>query len=376
MKPSVAFVANEPLEPTVHGGRVRMAGLVNGLRQLGIEVTVIELNAPADAHRADGTVAMRPRKKGRLAAFASPRPRLGAIATAGLANRLADVVSGSTVTMVSQSYLAPFVTTSRPLVVDFQNVESLRFRSFAAERAGIHKWSARLEGAKADRWEPAVARTAALVLACNPDELDLLRSWGATGLYVPHGSDASPVPPSPDDGYVLFVGSGGYGPNHEAATWLMTEVWPGVLARRPQARLRIVGRDTTTALGHLAGPGIDVVGEVPSLEPEYAGAVCALGPVRSGGGAQLKVVNALANGRVVVATAYSAQSAPEAPRGAVVVAPGGTEGYADTIVAVIDDPARRHEAEAALNAAPPVPPWAEVVAPLAEWLRQAASERR
>jgi hypothetical protein len=88
-------------------------------------------------------------------------------------------------------------------------------------------------------------------------------------------------------------------------------------------------------------------------------------PVRTGGGAQVKMAEALARGRVVVATAFSARSAPYRADGAVVVAddPATMSAW---IADLWRDVERRWARERALHARSPVPTWDEAAAPLVE----------
>jgi glycosyltransferase involved in cell wall biosynthesis len=98
----------------------------------------------------------------------------------------------------------------------------------------------------------------------------------------------------------------------------------------------------------------------------FAEASMLLAPVDEGGGTQLKVVEALAHGRVVVATTYSAASAPPAARDAC-IATVDADDMADAIVRLLDDVDDRHRRERAVHGV--VPSWTDVVAPLIEALR-------
>jgi glycosyltransferase involved in cell wall biosynthesis len=57
----------------------------------------------------------------------------------------------------------------------------------------------------------------------------------------------------------------------------------------------------------LAGPSVEVTGTVPDLEPWYARTRVCVAPLLAGGGSRLKILEALAAGRPVVATSIGAE---------------------------------------------------------------------
>ena len=114
-------------------------------------------------------------------------------------------------------------------------------------------------------------------------------------------------PPSPparrDEAGCVFVGAFDYRPNVDAACWFCREAWPEIHRRRPDARLRLVGRRPVAAVRRLAAvPGVEVVGQVPDVRPYLAAAAVAVNPLRIARGLQNKVLEAMAMGKAVVAS--------------------------------------------------------------------------
>jgi glycosyltransferase involved in cell wall biosynthesis len=99
--------------------------------------------------------------------------------------------------------------------------------------------------------------------------------------------------------------------------------------------------------------------EVDEIAPVFAAASMVVAPITEGAGTQLKVVEALAHGRVVVATEHSARSAPPTARDACISTVDAND-MAAAIVRLLDDVAERHRLESAAR----VPTWAEATAPL------------
>src|SRR5690606_9165848 len=107
----------------------------------------------------------------------------------------------------------------------------------------------------------------------------------------------------------LFVGTQGFYPNEDAVFWFCNEVLPMIKARTRQPCLvRIVGRGYSPVIAQLAGlDGVRVVGDVEDLEREYANADAVIVPVRTGGGMRIKVLEAFAYQRPVVATSVAVE---------------------------------------------------------------------
>jgi glycosyltransferase involved in cell wall biosynthesis len=101
---------------------------------------------------------------------------------------------------------------------------------------------------------------------------------------------------------VLFVGNFRHAANVDAALWLGRELFPPVRAALPDARLTIVGASPTAEVLALAGDGVSVPGKVPEVAPYLDQAAVVAAPIRDGGGMRVKVLEALAAGKAVVAT--------------------------------------------------------------------------
>lgn len=106
---------------------------------------------------------------------------------------------------------------------------------------------------------------------------------------------------------VLMVGRFSYAPNAEGADFFMREVLPALRKAIAGVRFRLVGecRAEQAARWTSVG-GVEVAGFVDRLAPEYAAATVVVAPIFSGGGTQIKVLEALAYARSPVVSAFSA----------------------------------------------------------------------
>jgi len=156
---------------------------------------------------------------------------------------------------------------------------------------------------------------------------------------IPNGVDSEHFHPGElarDDGLVVFTGTMDWPPNVEAAQFLAGEVAPRLRARVPAAKLALVGRSPSPSVQALAGPGVEVTGEVPDVRPWLWRAQAFACPMVSGTGIKNKLLEALACGAPAVATPRAMQGLGAAPGREVLVAEGA-DGFAAAVADVLTD---------------------------------------
>jgi glycosyltransferase involved in cell wall biosynthesis len=107
----------------------------------------------------------------------------------------------------------------------------------------------------------------------------------------------------------VFLGLLSLPHNDDGLRSFLAEVWPGVLARRPNARLRVIGREPREELVRLAGGSggsVTLEGYVPDLTALLDASTAMINPLRFGSGVKLKVIEALSRALPVVSTTAGA----------------------------------------------------------------------
>jgi succinoglycan biosynthesis protein ExoO len=188
------------------------------------------------------------------------------------------------------------------------------------------------------------------VIAIQKAEADFVRSRLAKSSVILAPIAAKPVTtiaPGEDD-TLLFVGSG-TAPNVLGLQWLFDKVWPTVHAARPRARLRIAGNVSRAFAG--APEGVQFLGPVGDLGPLYDGAGVVISPLNTGSGLKIKLIEAIAQGKAVVATTVTLQGV-EAELGPCVSVADEPDAFAQALIGLLGDRAARADlAERALSAA-------------------------
>ena len=95
-----------------------------------------------------------------------------------------------------------------------------------------------------------------------------------------------------------------YYPNEEAVKWFVAKIWPRVKEKEPSAKFVVVGRDPSENLMNFLQNAKDVfaTGNVKSVDEFYDSAALVVVPIISGGGVNVKILEALGAGKIVVTT--------------------------------------------------------------------------
>jgi len=230
------------------------------------------------------------------------------------------------------------------LVLDEHNIEyDILWRTTAAERPSIRKlynWANYLKLRREER--AAWQRFDGITLTSERDEQLLRRDAPNTPTAVtPNAVDTDFFQPSGapvEAGTILFFGAINYYPNTEGLLYFLDEVFPHVKQQHPGARLMIVGQQPPPAIMSRAAEDVIVTGLVDDVRPYMERASVVIAPLRIGGGTRLKIVEAMAMGKPIVATRIGAEGL-DVNDGEHILLADTAEEFAGQVVRVLDDSA-------------------------------------
>jgi glycosyltransferase involved in cell wall biosynthesis len=152
---------------------------------------------------------------------------------------------------------------------------------------------------------------------------------------------AGPLDPAGSDPTgIVWIGSFIHPPNIDAAVRLAKHIFPGVRARIPVATLQLIGSYATGRVRQLGGVGVTVSADVPDVRPYLDRAAVFAAPIRQGGGMRVKVLEALAYGKAIVASPLAIEGL-DVREGEHVVVADTDEEFENAIVELLEDPSRR-----------------------------------
>ncbi len=262
-----------------------------------------------------------------------------------------DLVHLDTIALAGYRTLFPTV----PATLNHHNIESeMLIRRAENQRNPIKRWYFGQEGRRLRRFEQRTSPGFSKHIVCS--DLDAAR-WheiapAADTAVVPNGVDCGyfcpqGLPQRPDS--LIFVGTMSWYPNADAVLFLLRAIWPAIHKARPGATLDLVGANAPREVRALAAkvPGVTLRGFVPDVRPLIDAAALYVCPIRDGGGTKLKILDACAMGKCVIAHPIACEGlALEA--GKHVVLASTAEHTVAAILQLLDDPnTRRRIGEAA-----------------------------
>jgi glycosyltransferase involved in cell wall biosynthesis len=211
--------------------------------------------------------------------------------------------------------------------------------------AGLRRFARKAEVAAWQRYERATRpQFDAIVVFAERDVAAVEPSAGNASLIrVPLEVDVPTRPLHPqgsDPPTIVFVGGFAHPPNVDAALWVGRTIFPRVLERVPEARLGIVGHEPGDDIRALAGGPVSVHASVADVTPYVDRAAVVVAPIRLGGSMRMKVLEAIAAGKALVATPRAAEGVDAVPGEHFLLAADDDE-LVEALVGLLLSPERR-----------------------------------
>jgi glycosyltransferase involved in cell wall biosynthesis len=268
---------------------------------------------------------------------------------AGHNEEIAQAVSGKRYDLgiVEHLWAAPYLkeisAACAHTVLDLHNIESILHERCAATSHGLIGAGQKRFAHCAHELEKNLLPQYSMVFTTSKKDAALATEIApnANLAVYPNALPETPAPLIPEQPVVVFSGNFEYHPNIDAVDFLMSSIWPEVHRQCPDLRLRLVGRGDRF-IRHLlpSGFNVEVTGPVENTLPEIAAARIVIAPLRTGSGTRIKILEAWAAARPVVATSLAAEGLECLGDRDVIIANGGKD-FGTAIAALNADPGRR-----------------------------------
>lgn len=215
---------------------------------------------------------------------------------------------------VESPYLTPYVEkVPVPKVYRLHNIESQIWARHAEEQRWFLRPYFRLQAARIARYERQILQEYDGLLPISDKEADFVRESGYEGRMAvfPFGIaveryEASPLGQSAPR--IGFIGGLDWLPNQQGIVWFLEKVWRRFRRHHPEAHLSIAGRNTPGWLYRYADSHTHILGEVSDARAFFQAHEIFVVPLFSGSGIRIKLIEAFATGRAIVATSVAAES--------------------------------------------------------------------
>lgn len=230
-------------------------------------------------------------------------------------------------------------------VLSTHNVETLKHLSFLPLTKGIRSklWAIR-ELARYFTLEARIARRVDLCITVSKRDQKCFHmlKWPAKtrvaevpiGMPIPElgGKQAD----TNVNNVLAFSGAMGYVSNIDAVMMFCQEVLPRVHRQIPDTKFLVIGRDPPEAIRALASEHVIVTGRVPDVTEYLLKSAVFVSPLRTGGGAKVKILQAMALGLPVVTLPEGARGI-DAVDGRDILVANDPEEFSDRIVELLKD---------------------------------------
>lgn len=201
------------------------------------------------------------------------------------------------------------------ILIDFVDVDSLKWEQYSQQHTGIKKWLYKREGNTLSNFERKLAITSDINIFVSESEASLFKK--RSGLFknvisIANGVDTEYFDPKlsfknpyvSNEFNIVFTGMMDYWPNIDAVKWFVAQVIPALQQQNIQFTFYVVGANPTMEIQALAKtPHVRVTGRVEDMRPFLKYADLAVAPLRIARGIQNKVLEALSmNTPVMVST--------------------------------------------------------------------------
>lgn len=325
---SVLMLSPEPPYPLNGGGAYRVASLAHYFAQFAELDLVLFSNSgraaelPAGLVRSQTVIALPLHNPGIAAryfrnarrAFQGTPPLIDRLS--GHAGQLAQALAGKhyDLGIVEHFWCAPYLDQISRVcdttVLDLHNIESVLHARCARTSRGLVAAGHRRFAACYRTLEQELLPKFSMVLATSePDAVAIQQlAIRANVAVYPNALPAVAPPKTTEQPVVAFSGNFEYHPNIDAVDFLVNSIWPEVRRKCPDLRLRLVGRGDAF-IRHLLPSGFDieVTGAIDDALSQIAAARIVVAPLRAGSGTRIKILEAWAAARPVVATSLAAE---------------------------------------------------------------------
>lgn len=202
------------------------------------------------------------------------------------------------------------------LIMDFMDVDSDKWTQYYSQSAWplslIYKREAKLIA----NFEKKIATSFDHCILITQAEIDLFHHIHGANFpieAIENGLDTESffpplLPREIKHPKLLFAGVMDYAPNIDAVMWFISQVWPSVIAKWPQATFCIAGMNPVDKIKKLSDlKGVEITGFVDDIKPYFDNANIFVAPFRLARGVQNKVLQAFASGLPVIATSMGAE---------------------------------------------------------------------
>lgn len=330
-------LCHKPPLPPVDGGCIAMHNITKGLLNNGQEVNVLAIETPKHPVKLqafpkdylqktrfesvfadttvrvmDGIRAVLKRKSYHIERFNSK----------DMACKLAEILKHEQfdIVHVESIYMTPYVdvirkNSSAKIVVRMHNIEHQIWERLASNESNpFMKFLYHVNEKQLRKVEDSILNKVDGYMTISEPDYQYFEKTAPEipGVVIPFGIDMDNYELeddfiASDKPSLCHIGSMNWSPNIEGIEWFLDDVWPLIHEAHPDLEFTVAGHGTPDHLMQRKDANVKFVGTVPDANEFMLDHELMIVPLLSGSGIRVKIVEAMALGRVVITTSVGAE---------------------------------------------------------------------
>lgn len=218
-------------------------------------------------------------------------------------------------------FCTPYMETIRKyskakVVVRTHNVEHHIWEQLAKNEAiAIKKWYLNLLASRLKSYEIDTLRKVDGIISITDEDKQEFEKLGVKCPIdvIPIGFNVDAIRPDSLSKHPLslyHVGAMDWQPNIEGINWFLDDVWPLIETEFPDVQCSLAGRKMPQHLLKRSSGKLKIEGQIDSVQEFVKSKNIVIVPLLSGSGMRIKIVEALAMGKVILSTSAGAEGIP------------------------------------------------------------------
>ena len=330
-------LCHKPPLPPVDGGCIAMHNITKGLLNNGQEVNVLAIETPKHPVKlqafpkdylqktrfesvfADTTVRMM---DGIRAVLKRKSYHIERFNSKDMACKLAEILKHEhfDIVHIESIYMTPYVdvirkNSSAKIVVRMHNIEHQIWERLASNESNpFMKFLYHVNEKQLRKVEDSILNKVDGYMTISEPDYQYFEKTAPEipGVVIPFGIDMDNYELeddfiASDNPSLCHIGSMNWSPNIEGIEWFLDDVWPLIHEAHPDLEFTVAGHGTPDHLMQRKDANVTFVGTVPDANEFMLDHELMIVPLLSGSGIRVKIVEAMALGRVVITTSVGAE---------------------------------------------------------------------
>lgn len=334
----VLQLCHKPPLPAIDGGCIAINNITQCLLDSGMDVKVVAISTPkhpfvissysktylSKTRFESVYVDTTPHKAEALKTlFSGKSYQINRFFHKNMASKIVEILKSESFDIIHMEsiYLSTYIPVIRKyskakILLRLHNIEHQIWKRMSENEVNpVRKIAYKVNADQLRRIEKRILRNVDGYMAISEPDYNYFHDTSpeVPGLVIPFGINVDDYD-SEDDDYIatdtpeLFhLGSMNWSPNVEGINWFLDEVWPEIHAAHPKLTFTLAGHDIPDSIRHRNDENVVIAGAVPNANDFILDHDIMVVPLLSGSGVRIKIVEAMALGRVVITTSIGAE---------------------------------------------------------------------